>query len=181
MELKYLKISYMWIANERSLGRVLGSNPVKLVFNFCTKFGFAKPPCLWCVKSVVWENSTSCISISSVYLLRGYYELKRKIITPNELDSPIGRVVLRFHGSHGFESRSFLDFFRLSFRSCVCNRNEWPSSTNSFVKVRFNYVIISLCIEVCQMNMCSEVRQAQLSSSCKLPMNVAWASGRPHK
>ena len=46
---------------------------------------------------------------------------------PSWLDSSIGRALHRYRRGHGFESRSSLNFFRLSFHnclSCLCNCND---------------------------------------------------------
>ena len=55
---------------------------------------------------------------SFIHPSRVYYELTIWP-APSWLDSSVGRALHRHRRGHGFESRSSLNFFRLSFRNCL--------------------------------------------------------------
>ena len=46
-----------------------------------------------------------------------YYELT--VTAPSWFDSSVGRALHQYRRGHGFESRSSLNFFRLSSRNCL--------------------------------------------------------------
>ena len=57
-------------------------------------------------------------SYSFIHPSRIYYELAMWP-APSWLDSSVGRALHRHRRGHGFQSRSSLNFFRLSFRNCL--------------------------------------------------------------
>ena len=57
------------------------------------------------------------------------------------VDSSIGRALHRYRRGHGFESRSSLNFFRLSFRNCLScvNNCDDQSFIHYIIMLLYNY------------------------------------------
>ena len=86
---------------------------------------------------------------SFIHPSRVYYELTIWP-APSWLDSSVGRALHRHRRGHGFESRSNLNFFRLSFRNCfscvVTPRIFLLFDLSSAIQIYVSYIYVHLFI-----------------------------------
>ena len=85
-----------------------------LYYFFVTEKAFLKMSFNWVLFIVLY--SILYISLASIHHLRIYYELSKQPV-PSWLDGSVGRALHRHRRGHEFQSRSSLNFFRLSLRS----------------------------------------------------------------